>query len=110
MVMSPSYLKISSGDTVTFVPSGPSHNVESLSIPKNAKSFTSKMGKKLSHTFDKNGVYLYKCTPHFALGMLGVIQVGAADNLAIVRKDWSEISSGVAMNKERVSTYLTQVK
>jgi len=110
MVMSPGYLKISSGDTVTFVPSDPSHNVESLSIPKNAKSFTSKMGKKLSHTFDKNGVYLYKCTPHFALGMLGVIQVGAADNLAIVRKDWSEISSGVAMNKERVSTYLTQVK
>jgi len=109
MVMSPGYLKISSGDTVTFVPSDPSHNVESLSIPAKAEPFSSKMGKKFTHTFDKDGVYLYKCTPHFALGMLGVIQVGAAKNLAIVTKDWSEMSAGVAMNKERVSSYLSKV-
>lgn len=109
MVMSPGFLKISPGDTVTFIPADPSHNVESLSIPKKAKSFSSKMGKVFSHTFDENGVYLYKCTPHFALGMLGVIQVGAAENVAIVTKEWSEISSGVVMNKNRVSTYLSQV-
>lgn len=110
MVMSPGYLKISSGDTVTFVPSDPSHNVESLSIPTKAEPFSSKMGKKFSHTFDKDGVYLYKCTPHFALGMLGVIQVDAAENLTTVTKDWSAMSSGVLMNKERVSTYLSKVK
>jgi hypothetical protein len=68
------------------------------------------MGEKFSHTFDTKGVYLYKCTPHFALGMLGVIQVGAAENLSKVKKDWSDISSGVVMNKERVSAYLSQVK
>lgn len=109
MVMSPGYLKIEAGDTVTFVPSDPSHNVESLSIPAKAEPFSSKMGKNFTHTFDKEGVYLYKCTPHFAMGMLGVIQVGTAENLTIVSKDWSAISSGVVMNKERVSTYLSKV-
>jgi len=110
MIMSPGYLKISQGDTVTFVPSDPSHNVESISIPKKAKTFNSPMGKTFSYTFDENGVYLYKCTPHFVLGMLGVIQVGNAENLAQVNQEWSTLSAGVAMNKERVSSYLLQVK
>lgn len=110
MVMSPGFLKISPGDTVTFSPSDPSHNVESVSIPKQVKSFTSKMGQQFTHTFDQQGVYLYKCTPHFVLGMLGVIQVGAAQNLPMVMKDWSAMSAGVAMNKDRVNAYLSQVK
>ena len=42
--------------------------------------------------------------------MLGVIQVGEASNLAQVNNKWSTISAGIAMNKERVSAYLSQVK
>lgn len=110
MVMSPGYLHIAKGDTVTFIPSDASHNVESVSIPNSAKKFSSKMGQKFSHTFSENGVYLYKCTPHFALGMLGVIQVGKATNIAQVKKDWADIHSGILMNKERVIAYLAQVK
>ncbi len=110
MIMSPGYLKISQGDTVTFIPADSSHNVESIAIPTRAVKFVSPMGEKFSYTFDKNGVYLYKCTPHFVLGMLGVIQVGDAENIAQVNKDWSTLSTGVAMNKERVSAYLSQVK
>jgi pseudoazurin len=110
MIMSPGYLKISQGDTVTFLPSDSSHNVESVSLPLKAEKFSSPMGQKFSYTFDENGVYLYKCTPHFVLGMLGVIQVGDAKNLAQVNQDWSTLSTGVAMNKERVSAYLSQVK
>lgn len=110
MLMSPGYLKISKGDTVTFLPSDASHNIQSVSIPKKVKAFASQMGQKFSYTFDEKGVYLYKCTPHFALGMLGVIQVDNTENLAQVRKDWSGISTGVVMNKERVGEYLSQVK
>lgn len=110
MVMSPGYLKIEKGDTVTFIPSDITHNVESIAIPTLAKSFTSKMGEKFSYTFAEQGVYLYKCLPHFALGMLGVIQVGSPDNLNEVNMKWSDVSSGVVMNKERVIKYLSEVK
>lgn len=110
MIMSPGYLKVAVGDTVTFIPSDASHNVESVSIPAKATKFASPMGKKVSYTFNENGVYLYKCTPHFVLGMLGVIQVDEASNLAQVNNEWSTISAGIAMNKERVSAYLSQVK
>jgi pseudoazurin len=110
MIMSPGYLKIALGDTVTFIPADSSHNVESISIPAKAAKFASPMGEKFSYTFDENGVYLYKCTPHFVLGMLGVIQVGDAKNIAQVNKDWSTLSTGVAMNKARVTAYLSQVK
>lgn len=110
MVMSPGVLKIAAGDEVVFVPADPSHNVESMSIPQNAESFLSPMGKEFTYKFTENGVYLYKCTPHFIMGMIGVIQVGSPDNLKKVEKDWEAVSQSVAMNKERVTNYLKQVK
>ncbi|WP_426369388.1 plastocyanin/azurin family copper-binding protein [Pseudocolwellia sp. HL-MZ7] len=110
MLMSPGYLKIFQGDTVTFIPSDPSHNVESVSIPEQASAFASPMGQTFSYTFSNKGVYLYKCSPHFALGMLGVIQVGEAENRLKVEQDWQKISSGVVMNKERINGYLSQAK
>lgn len=110
MVMSPGFLKVEKGDTVTFVPSDVTHNVESISIPDSAKPFSSEMGKSFTITFNEEGVYLYKCTPHFALGMLGVIQAGNPSNLEKVKSDWTKASSGVVMNKERVDQYLSKVK
>ncbi|REL35235.1 plastocyanin/azurin family copper-binding protein [Thalassotalea euphylliae] len=110
MVMSPGYLKIAKGDTVTFVPADVTHNVESVAIPSAAKKFSSTMGQKFTYTFDEQGVYLYKCTPHFVMGMLGVIQVDGADNLGDVKKQWETVGAGVVMNKERVASYLAQVK
>lgn len=110
MIMSPGFLKIAPGDSVTFVPSDSSHNVESMAIPESAAPFNSKMGQKVTLTFTEQGVYLYKCTPHFALGMLGVIQVGNALNLEDVKQQWQSLSTGVALNKERVPQYLSQVK
>lgn len=110
MVMSPGFLKVEKGDTVTFVPSDVTHNVESMSIPDSAKPFSSEMGKSFTVTFSEEGVYLYKCTPHFALGMLGVIQAGNANNLEKVKSDWTKASTGVVMNKERVEQYLSQIK
>ena len=110
MVMSPGYLKIVAGDSVTFVPADSSHNAESVSIPEGAEKFNTPMGQKATLTFNKEGVYLYKCTPHFALGMLGVIQVGNATNLDKVKADWSGMKAGVAMNKERVDGYIAEAK
>ena len=110
MVMSPGFLKVASGDTVTFVPADVTHNVESLAVPQNANPFSSAMGKEVTITFTEPGVYLYKCTPHFSLGMLGVIQVDEPVNLAKVEQVWASINAGVVLNKERVAQYLSEVK
>lgn len=110
MVMSPGFIKVAKGDSITFIPSDATHNVESVSVPSGAAPFNSAMGAEVTITFNNNGVYLYKCTPHFALGMLGVVQVGEPANLQDVKDKWLQIKSGVVMNQERVEQYLAQVK
>lgn len=110
MVMSPGYIKIAPGDSITFKPSDATHNVESMISPKGAEKFASEMGKEVTITFTKEGAYLYKCTPHFALGMLGVVQVGAAVNLEQLKAEWAKVNAGVVMNKERVTGYISQIK
>ncbi|MGQ4274088.1 pseudoazurin [Terrihabitans sp. B22-R8] len=84
MVFEPSFLKIAKGDTVTFVPTNKSHDAESIEgmMPEGAKPFKGKMNQEITVTFDVEGVYGYKCSPHFAMGMVGLIQVGdTAPNL-----------------------------
>jgi Copper binding proteins, plastocyanin/azurin family len=36
------------------------------------------MNVELVFTVDKEGVYGLKCTPHYAMGMIAMVQVGAA--------------------------------
>src|SRR3546814_6259395 len=37
-------------------------------------------------SFGKPGVYGYKCLPHYGMGMVGVVVVGNAGNLATAQK------------------------
>ena len=89
MVFSPALVKVAPGDTVTFQPSSPTHNAESISgmLPAGAKPFKGAMNKPLTVKFDQAGVYGYKCLPHYGMGMVGVVVVGkAATNLAAAQK------------------------
>jgi pseudoazurin len=45
-------------------------------IPEGAQPWHSKLGEEFSVTLDKEGAYIYKCTPHVGLGMVGAIVVG----------------------------------
>jgi pseudoazurin len=83
MVFEPAFLNVASGDTVVFVPTDKGHNVESIKgmLPDGVDTFKSKMNKEFSITFETDGVYGIKCTPHYAMGMVGLIQVGDAVNL-----------------------------
>ncbi len=61
-------------------------------------------------TLSKEGVYLYQCDPHMPLGMVGVIQVGAAGNLDAAKEKAETLSAGMAMNKGRFADYLGKVE
>jgi len=80
MVFEPASLKVAPGDTVTFIPTDKGHNVETIKgmIPEGAEAFKSKINENYKVTFTAAGVYGVKCTPHYGMGMVGVIQVGDA--------------------------------
>ena len=69
--------KIDVGDTIEWLPTSKGHNVEFLAGP-NMDSLAEKSDLDVSHsvTFTLPGVYLYQCTPHGNMGMLGLIVVG----------------------------------
>lgn len=78
MQFEPAFLKIEPGDTVTFVATDKSHNSESLKngIPESATEWKGKINEEIKVTFEAEGLYAYKCTPHLGMGMVGLIQVG----------------------------------
>ena len=109
MVFEPNFLKIAPGDTVNFIPSDASHNAESFSVPSENSTFTTPYGKATKVTFDEQGVVLVKCLPHFALGMIAVIQVGdKVDNSKAVA-DWNKVKAGVVMNKEAMDKAMAKI-
>ena len=77
MVFIPRLLKINLGDTVKFVAASKGHNAASIKgmLPKGVKKWKSKIGKDFELTPNKAGVYGYKCTPHYGMGMVGLIVV-----------------------------------
>ena len=77
MVYSVDIAKIAAGETITWMPKDKMHNVEMLKGPDGAKlPKKSKFSKEFSMTFDVPGIYVYQCTPHVAMGMIGIIIVG----------------------------------
>jgi pseudoazurin len=110
MVFEPGYLKVNPGDTVTFVPANPGHDSVSDAIPDGAKGWKGQINQPVKVTLDKEGVYLYKCTPHLALGMVGVIQVGKPVNKDQVETAAKTLSASIVTNKERLQKYLSQVE
>lgn len=73
----PTFLKIKAGDTVKFVTVDKGHNTESIDgmIPEGATKWKSKFNKDFEIKLDVPGVYGYKCTPHYAMAMIGLILV-----------------------------------
>lgn len=57
-------------------------------IPEGAKPWKSAMGEEITVTLDKEGAYIYKCTPHAGNGMVGAIVVGKVPpaNLDAIKK------------------------
>ena len=71
--------KIDVGQTITWTPDSKGHNVQFVSVPDGVEKVKSKLSKEFSYTFEQEGVYLYVCTPHASMGMIGVVVVGESD-------------------------------
>lgn len=94
MAFEPLVVKIEPGDTVSW-DNMMTHNVEMMPdlIPEGAEAFTSPLGKNVSHTFEKEGIYVYQCTPHIGAGMGGVVIVGKPTNLEEIKSQ--DVSGGL---------------
>ncbi len=77
MQFDPPFLRIEPGDTVIFL-GIIDHDSASIAkgIPEGAESWDGKMEEDVRLTLTVEGLYAYKCTPHFFDGMVGLIQVG----------------------------------
>ena len=76
MVYSVKVAKIEINDQIIWKSVSKGHNVEFISMPKGVKKFKSKINKDVKYTFNIPGIYLYQCTPHKAMGMIGIVIVG----------------------------------
>ena len=82
MVFEPAFVKAAVGDTVTFISTDKGHNAEGIEgmLPEGAEEFKSAMGKDYVLTLTAEGLYGVKCTPHYTMGMVALIQAGAPVN------------------------------
>ena len=69
-------VKVDVGQTITWTPESKGHNVQFVSVPEGVEKVKSKLSKEFSYTFEQEGAYLYVCTPHASMGMIGVVIVG----------------------------------
>lgn len=78
MVYDPSYLEIEPGDTVRFLPIQGGHNAASIPemLPEGAERFIGGIDEEISVTFDVEGRFGIKCSPHYAMGMVMIVDVG----------------------------------
>jgi pseudoazurin len=85
----PTVVFIKPGDSVKFSNMA-GHDTVSIEgmIPEGGQTWKSAMSEEITVTLDKEGAYVYKCTPHVGLGMAGAIVVGGAqpDNLDAIKK------------------------
>ncbi|WP_420143812.1 pseudoazurin [Sphingobium sp.] len=79
MVFEPGYVKAAPGDTIRFKPTDASHNAETMAnmLPAGATPMKGGMNKEAVLTVSKPGLYGIKCMPHYSMGMVALVQVGA---------------------------------
>ena len=77
MVFSEEIVTIEPGQSVTWLATDKGHNVEMIDGPDGYKlPKKSKLSKDVTLTFEQEGIYVYVCTPHASMGMIGIVVVG----------------------------------
>ena len=113
MVFKPAVLQINPGDTVIWKASNPGHNTASINemSPDSSLQWDGKINEELKITFTKEGVYGYKCTPHYILGIGGIVSVSDnTANLSAATAYAADAEKKFATNKDRFSKYINELK
>ena len=106
MVFSEDISKIDVGDTIKWLPTNKGHNVEFLGGPEGANlPGKSGLNKEVSIKFDTPGVYLYVCTPHKVMGMIGIVVVGGDTS----NKDAISSIKMVGRGKKKLASLLGEI-
>ncbi|HYD27048.1 pseudoazurin [Brevundimonas sp.] len=110
MVFSPSLVQARPGDTIRFVPTDPGHNAETIAgmLPAGVTVQRGPMGREFVLRVTQPGVYGVKCTPHYSMGMVALIQVGpATSNVEAVR---TAVARTPPMARRRFTEMLARVR
>jgi len=84
MVFSEEIVVVEAGESVTWLATDKGHNVQMIAGPDGYDlPKKSKLSKDVTLTFDQPGVYVYVCTPHASMGMIGIVVVGELTQEAI---------------------------
>ncbi len=104
----PGFIKMQPGDTVHVVSQDLGHNLESIEgmIPAGAPSVRVPMGKPADIKLTVPGVYVFRCVPHYGMGMVLVVQVGSPTNLAQVQ---AAAAKAPPLARRRIQDDLAQV-
>ncbi|HPG88080.1 MAG TPA: pseudoazurin [Hyphomicrobium sp.] len=83
MVFEPMFVKAEPGDTIKFVPTDKNHNSESVKEiwPEGVPPVKGAYSTVVEFKAEKDGLYLFKCLPHYGMGMIALVQVGKPTNL-----------------------------
>jgi pseudoazurin len=109
MDFTPAFLRIAPGDTVHFVAQDKSHNAQSIAElrPAGGTLFNGTINNDVVVTFARPGLYGYKCQPHYAMGMVGLIEVGKPVNRASFTAALAKLPP---FARARMTKFLQQVK
>ena len=78
-----------------------------ISAPDGIKKLPkSKMNKEYSYTFEREGIYLYQCTPHKSMGMIGLVIVG--DDLCSIKEKSKTKVFG--KSKKKLKKWLSEIQ
>jgi pseudoazurin len=84
MVYEPDYLRLNPGDTVKFIATHVTHDAATIPemLPQGARPFKGRINEEIEVTFTEAGFYGIQCIPHYAMGMVMMVQVGEAPPVA----------------------------
>jgi pseudoazurin len=83
----PGFIKMNPGDTLHIAAGDAGHNMESMEgmIPPGAQPVRVAMSHDADIKLTTPGVYVFRCVPHYGMGMVLVVQVGSPVNLAQIQ-------------------------
>lgn len=111
LAFEPGFVRAQVGDTIVFEPApGGGHSTASLLVPAGAHPWSGAPDRATRVTLDAEGVYLYACTAHKAMGMVGVIQVGKPVNWQEAVRAAKAEAAKFVMNKDRFDKELAQIQ